>query len=265
VDRAAVLAAFDEQVRRHPEPVGPGEHVERDDGVVRFISERDGWSGVTWCDLDVDSADAVIASQVRRFANLGGPWEWKHYSWDRPADLPDRLRAAGFAPEPPEALLVGEIASLPRGTPPAAGVTIVPVLDAWAISSFVSVNNDVFGGDHTWVGEMLLADLARERPITVALLAVADHIPVGALRLEFASGSEFACLYSACTLPEWRGRSVFRSLLARGVSLAADGGFRYLQADAFPDSRPILQRLGCAELGTTTPFAHPGSDIALPG
>jgi len=162
VDRKAVLASFDEQVRRHPEPVAPGEHVERDDRVVRFISEGDGWTGVTWCDLDEASADGVIAAQIERFADLYRPWEWKHYSYDRPADFPDRLRAAWFTPEPPEALLVGETADLPLAVPPPSGVTTVPVLDEQGVSLFVWVNDEVFGGDGAWIGKMLLADLARE-------------------------------------------------------------------------------------------------------
>ena len=51
---------------------------------------------MTWCELDDVSADAVIAAQISRFAELSRPWEWKHYSYDRPPDLPDRLLAAGF-------------------------------------------------------------------------------------------------------------------------------------------------------------------------
>jgi GNAT superfamily N-acetyltransferase len=227
--------------------------------VVRFVSEGDGYNGVTWCDLDEASADRVIASQIERFAELGGSWEWKYYSWDQPADLPARLRAAGFTPEPPEALLVGEIDDLPRVSPPPPGVAVVPVVDEHGVCAFVSVNDEVFGGESAWIGRMLLVDLARHRNMTRALLAVVDETPVGALRLELASETDFAVLYSACTLPDWRSRGVFRSLLAHAVSLAADRGFRYLQTDALPDSQPILKRLGCVELGTTTPFVYPGS------
>jgi GNAT superfamily N-acetyltransferase len=126
------------------------------------------------------------------------------------------------------------------------------------VSSFVSVNNQVFGDDSSWIGEMLLADLARQGSMTAAFLAVADQGTVAAVRLELPSDGDFAALFSACTLPAWRGRGVFRSLLAHAVSLAASRGFRFLQADAFPDSQPILKRLGCVELGTTTPFMHPG-------
>jgi hypothetical protein len=52
---------------------------------------------------------------------------------------------------------------------------------------------------------------------------------------------------------------VFRSLVAHRANLASARGFRYLQVDASPDSRPILKRLGFVELATTTPFVHPGA------
>jgi hypothetical protein len=264
MDLRAILEAFDEQVRRNPNPVAPHEHIERDDRVVRFISEGDGWTGVTWCDLDEASADRVIASQIDRFAELSRPWEWKHYSYDQPADLADRLCAAGFTPEPAEALLVGETAGLPLAVQPPSGVAIVPVLDEQGVSSFVSVNDKVFGGDSAWIGKMLLADLVRQPTTAPAVLAMAGRTPIGALRLELAPETDFAVLFSACTLAVWRSRGVFRSLLAYGVSLAADRGFRYLQADAFPDSRPILKRHGFVELGTTTPFIYTGEKSRSP-
>ena len=85
MDRQAVLAAFDEQIRRHPVPDAPNGHVEHDDNVIRSMSVGAGWTGVTWSDLDQVSADTVIAAQVSRFAELSRPWEWKHYSYDQPA------------------------------------------------------------------------------------------------------------------------------------------------------------------------------------
>src|SRR4051794_4635202 len=128
MDRDAVLAAFDEQMRRRPEVGAPGRRVERDGPVVRSVpAAGGGWAGVTWSDLDEASADAVIAAQVARFAEVGGPWEWKLYSYDRPADLPDRLRAAGFVPEPEEALLVAAIADLDLDVPAPDGLELRPV------------------------------------------------------------------------------------------------------------------------------------------
>jgi GNAT superfamily N-acetyltransferase len=253
MDRHAVLAAFDEQIRRHPEPDG---HVERERRVVRSISAGDGWTGVTWSDLDAASADTVIAGQIARFAELSRPWEWKHYSYDEPPDLPDRLRAAGFTPEPAETLLVAEIADLTLDVPPPEGVELRPVVDQQGVEAHVSVLDEVFGEDHSVLGDLLLAGLARASTTTVAVVAVGAGAPIAAGRVQFHAGTEFASLWGDGTLPAWRRRGVFRSLVAHRASLAAARGFRYLQVDALPDSRPILQRLGFVELATTTPFTH---------
>jgi len=51
---------------------------------------------------------------------------------------------------------------------------------------------------------------------------------------------------------------VFRALVAYRASLARERGYRYVQVDASPDSRPIFQRLGFTELAVTTPFRYPG-------
>jgi GNAT superfamily N-acetyltransferase len=262
MERGAVLAAFDEQIRRHPMAGAPDAHVEHGDGVVRSVSGGEGWSGVTWSDLDDAGADAAIAAQVSRFAELARPWEWKHYSYDQPPDLPERLLAAGFTREPAEALLVAEIAELALDVPPPPGVELRPVVDEQGVEALVSVHDEVFGEDHSGQGRAVLAGLAR-RPATVAaVVAVAGETPVCAGRVEFSAGTEFASLWGGGTLPAWRGRGVFRSLVAHRAALAAARGFRYLQVDASPDSRPILRRLGFVELATTTPFRHPGGSLS---
>jgi ribosomal protein S18 acetylase RimI-like enzyme len=258
MDRQAVLAAYDEQMRRHPEPEGPDGHVEYDDSVIRSMAVGDGWTGVTWSDLDQASADAVIAAQIGRFAELARPWEWKHYSYDRPADLPDRLLAAGFTPQPAEALLVAEIADLTLDVAPPPGVELRAVVDMSDVDALVSVHDEVFGGDHSAVGRTVLAGLARQPGAVAAVVAVAGHTPVAAGRVEFHPGTDFASLWGGATLPAWRGRGAFRSLVAHRAAVASARGFRYLQVDATPASRPILQRLGFVELATTTPFMHPG-------
>ncbi len=259
MDSQAVLAAFDEQVRRHPRPEAPDGHVERDGAVIRILSATGGWTGVGWSDLDRSNADAVIAAQVRRFDQLSRPWEWKLYSYDRPADLPDRLVAAGFTPQPAETLLVAEIADLDLDVPPPGGVELRTVADRRGVQMLVSVHDRVFGGDNSAQGAILLADLTHQPTAAAAVVAVAGHTPVAAGRMEFHPGTDFASLWGGGTLPAWRGRGVFRAMVAHRASLAAARGFRYLQVDATAESRPILRRLGFVELATTTPFIHPGT------
>jgi GNAT superfamily N-acetyltransferase len=252
VDAAAVLAAFDEQVRRRPQ-VGDGQ-VEDDGDVVRTVSAGDGWSGVEWTDLTSANANAAIRAQIRRFAEVGRPWEWKHYSYDRPDDLRERLVAAGLVPGEDETLLVGAISELDLDVRPPDGVELRAVGDRHDLDALVAVHDEVFGGHHA---SGPLAAALREGT-AAAVIAWAGETPVSAARVEFYRGTEFAGLWGGGTLPAWRGRGVFRSLVAYRAALARRAGHRYLHVDASAASRPILRRLGFVELATTTPFTHPG-------
>jgi GNAT superfamily N-acetyltransferase len=258
VDRDALLAAVDAKIRRRPPADGPDDRVESDDGVVRLVSGADGRSGITWSGLHGLDADVVIAAQIARFAGRDQAWEWKHYSHDHPADLPERLLAAGFTAEPAEALLVAEIATLSLDMPPPAGVELRPVVDRSGVDALESLHDEVFGGDHAGVGRALLACIARNPTTAAAVVAFGGATPIAAARVEFHAGTDFASLWGGGTLPAWRHRGVFRAIVAYRARLAAERGFRYLQVDAMPASRPILQRLGFVELTTTTPFTHPG-------
>ena len=129
MDRRAVLAVFDDQMRRLAGGGGEEGRVECEERVTRWIGGEDGWNGVLWSDLGEATADAAIAAQIQRFAGLGCGWEWKHYGHDRPLDLPARLMAAGFRGEATETLLAAEIANLPLEMAPPTGVEIRPVVD----------------------------------------------------------------------------------------------------------------------------------------
>ncbi|MYR23936.1 GNAT family N-acetyltransferase, partial [Streptomyces sp. SID6137] len=52
------------------------------------------------------------------------------------------------------------------------------------------------------------------------------------------------------------GRGLYRALVAHRARIAAARGCRYLQVDASPMSRPILERLGFLPLSITTPYLY---------
>lgn len=243
-----LLSRFDRQVRR--QPGWPG--VERADRVIRLFS--DGWTGVLWSDLDAACADAVIARELERFAGVA-VWEWKHYSYDQPPDLADRLRAAGFVPEDEETLLVASVADLAPDSPLPAGVELRPVEDEAGVEALLAVQGRVFGERNAAFGRELLRELAEGR--AAAAVAMAGDRPICSGRIEFYEGTDFAGLFGGATVPDWRGRGVFRAVVAYRAALASARGYRYLQVDASDDSRPILERLGFVPLATTTPFRHP--------
>src|SRR5215469_16028624 len=113
LDHAGVLAEFDAQVRRGTEPDGTGSLAKQAGPVVRWTAAGGpGWSGIAWSDLDDETADEAIADQVRFFRGRGERFEWKLYSYDQPADLGQRLHAAGFVRGDEESLMIAEVAEL---------------------------------------------------------------------------------------------------------------------------------------------------------
>jgi GNAT superfamily N-acetyltransferase len=251
VDVSEVLAVFDEQMRRNPAPEA-GTSVERDAGITRVVGPPGSWRGVTWSDLRNCDVGAVIDDQIERLTPYGD-WEWKLYSYDEPTDLSERLVASGFVREADETVLVAALDELDLVATPPPAVELVPVVDGQGVDALVTVHNAVFGGTHDDIRRILLAGLEAQPTNVAAVLAVADGVPVSAGRVEFPEGRDFASIWGGCTLPAWRGHGVFRSLVAHRAAIAAARGYRYLQVDASPDSRPILERLGFVEIATTTP------------
>jgi GNAT superfamily N-acetyltransferase len=244
-----LLAKYDEQVRR----VSPFEGVERTDRIVRILLPH--WRGVLWSNLDEATADAAIAGEIARFDGLG-KFEWKYYSNDQPADLPDRLRAAGFTAEDTETLLIGDVARLPRESPLPDGIDLREITDEAGVDAMARVNLEGFGeqadeGFRTQVLKEIRAGRTR------MVVAFAGERPVSMGRVEFYAGTEFGGLFGGATVPEFRGRGIFRAIVAQRVAWATAAGCRYLQTDASDDSRPILERLGFIPVGTTTPYIHP--------
>jgi GNAT superfamily N-acetyltransferase len=134
------------------------------------------------------------------------------------------------------------------------GVRLLQVTDLADADLLVRVHEQVFGGDHTAFARALRARLTGAPDTVAAVVAMAGERPVCAARVEFHHGTEFASLWGAGTLPDWRGRGIFRAVVAYRAGLAAARGFRYLLVDALPASRPILERLGFVQLSTTTPY-----------
>jgi GNAT superfamily N-acetyltransferase len=179
--------------------------------------------------------DGDVAPLVAWMREQTGYVEWKYYSHDRPHDLPDRLRAAGLVPEDEETVVVAEAAAI---APPSPVVELVDAAD-----SFTDLAPRVFGGERHDLPENALA-----------VVALVDGEPVSGGRVDLEPGIDFAGLYGGVTLPEFRGRGLYRATVAKRAALARERGYRWLYSDALPTSRPILERVGFVKLTTTTPW-----------
>ena len=212
-----ILARFDEQMRRKAAP------------DCLFVGN--GWSAVLW-----RPEDGEVEPLVARMRELPGHVEWKYYSHDGP-ELRERLLAAGLEPDDEETVVVAEAASIP---PPPGDVELRIVTD-----EFVDLAAEVFG------------DRFELPEKAVAVVAVVDGKAVSGGRVDFEDDVEFAGLFGGVTLPEYRGRGLYRATVARRAELARERGFRWLYSDALPTSRPILERVGFTPITTTTPFMLP--------
>jgi GNAT superfamily N-acetyltransferase len=263
-----LLATFDRQIRGvvTEEPGFEVELLDDPAPVLRLtpIDPSASWGGgVFWCALDEATADAAIETALEHFAPLGREFEWKHYGYDEPADLPDRLRAHGFVPDVEEALVIGEVAVVRErlaSAPQPDGITIrrLRTDDEGAAEDWAGVNalnRAVWDEDSTGMHASIAAAMAVFPERTSFWVAVAgDGRVVCAARANFHEGTDFVSLWGGATLEEFRGRGIYKALVSRRADEAAERGFRFLQVDASPDSRPILERLGLRTLTATTPW-----------
>ncbi|WP_069463888.1 GNAT family N-acetyltransferase [Actinacidiphila rubida] len=256
-EAASLRAAYDRQLRGAPAVLAPGVECERDGPVIRTVGQARGFVQ-TPADLGVEGTalDALIARQRDYFAARGEAVEWKVRGHDRPADLPARLRAAGFAAEEQETVLIGRTDELAGGEGDAgpAGVTIRRTADPADFTAIGALLTTVWDMDMAWLGEDLRGRAAAAPDDVVVFLAEAGGEAVSAAWIVFRPGTDFAGLWGGSTLTAWRGRGIYRALVAARARLAAGRAVPYLQVDASDDSAPILRRLGFVVVTTTTPY-----------
>jgi GNAT superfamily N-acetyltransferase len=252
-----VLAEYDRQLRAHvPDRLPAGVEVARDGPLVRFLG-LPGGGFVEYQALDGihgDALDELIARQVQVFAARGEQFEWKLHGHDRPADLAERLRAAGFVPEETETVVVAPVADIASEPVLPDRVTLSEVVDRADLERISALEEAVWDDDHTALADMLEGELAADPDSLAIVVAEAGSEIACAGWVRFPERTGFATLWGGSTLPEWRGRGIYRAVVAHRANLAARRGIRYLETDASDDSRPILERLGFTVLTTTTPY-----------
>jgi GNAT superfamily N-acetyltransferase len=173
---------------------------------------------------------------------------------DLPADLPERLLAAGFVPEEQETVVIGEVAAVAASPRLPDGVALREVEERGDFDRIAAMEHAVWGEEHGWLSAMLEGERAADPDALTVVVAEAGGTVVCAAWARFPAGTDFVTLWGGATLPEWRGRGIYRATVAYRASLASERGLRFLEVDASDDSRPILERLGFTAVTTTTPY-----------
>jgi GNAT superfamily N-acetyltransferase len=238
MDRSKTLARYDHEMRQDP-PIGPDESVERSPELVRVVGPR-GW--IAYSHLTPETAAACVEREADTIRRRGVPVEWKLYEHDGPPSLAALLAENGFVPDPPETLMAVDLNDrLDFGRPPDR-VTVELIVDPAGLEEAGRVSKVAFGPGDGWdVSEYLLRLGSPELAI---FLARVDGVPAAAGRLDLPIGRSFASLWGGGTTPQFRGRGVYRALVAARAEVARSRGFQYLTVDALETSRPILERVG---------------------
>jgi GNAT superfamily N-acetyltransferase len=256
IDAGALRMAYDAQTRRRVPAVQPaGDSYEligpllRITGQYRGFIETAGDVGLRGPELD-----ALIREQRDFFARRGEAVEWKTRAHDEPADLPQRLIAAGFHPEEAETVMIGLADQMVSGPALPDGVTLRQVTDRADFERIAAMHTEVWAADWSWLATDLESRMTADPWAITVFAADAGAEVVAAGWVVFMSGTEFAGLWGGSTRQEWRGRGIYRALVAARARLASSRGFRYLQVDASANSAPILIRLGFVPVTVTTPY-----------
>lgn len=258
LDPDELLAAYDAQLRNvAPDPLPAGVTVEHDGPLMRILGQESGgfldYRDVSG--LSPEELDALIARQRDIFAARGEQVEWKYCSHDLPADLPDRLLAAGFQPEQLETVVVGLADQLAAGaTTDPDGVRLREVTRRDDLERIAAMESEVWSSDQHYRADMLEKELAADPSLLTIVVAEHGDRVVSAAWIRYVPGTAFAGLWGGATLAEFRGRGIYKALVSYRARQAVERGYRYLQVDASPDSCPILLRLGFVAVTTTTPY-----------
>ncbi|WP_374457089.1 GNAT family N-acetyltransferase [Nocardioides sp.] len=254
----ALLAAYDDQLRREGE-VGTADDVLTRGPLMWAVFDHGGF--VTYRDLggiEGDALDALIEETVAHFRDgtTVESFEWKSRGHDLPEDLGDRLVAHGFEAEPRETVMIGEAALLAVDVPLADGVVVRRVGEGGDlrddVTRMLAAQESVFGGGRGPSVDSALAELARGD--SESWIAEVDGQVVCGGRLTVVPGTEFAGIWGGSTLPEFRGRGIYRALVAARARSAVARGVTYIHSDCTDMSRPILERSGLQAVTTTTPY-----------
>ena len=252
MDLANILEIFDKERRQL---VFPGAIREASGSIVRHISRYSTESTIIYSAHTPGALDKAIADQLDYFTGLGHNFEWKVYSHDRPQNLVDRLRGWGFSVGPPETVVVAEVANT-LSQLPELPFEVKRLTDPDDLDDYKTVSRQVWPQSGT---DAHLSEIMRNAPDSIGLyVAYLDGVPVGSSRSSFHPQSAFAGLWGGAVLPEYRHKGVYRSMIGKRTADAQTYGARYLQVDARPTSRPILEKLGFQKLSVTYPCLWQG-------
>lgn len=212
---------------------------------------RGGFNSVDLAVLDPADADEIIAATIAEYDALGIRFRWTVGPDSAPHDLGERLRRRGLKPTP-VALMAADIADIP--VHPAPDVDVEPLTQG----NLATYADTVAAGWDADPAPLLAYERARlqggdtRHPAYLARIA---GTPVAAANTALFARSAY--LMGAVVLPTYRGRGVYRALIAARLRDVAAAGLRLVTTQALATtSAPILARLGFVTVAEIASYAR---------
>ena len=147
--------------------------------------------------------------------------EWKTRGHDHAPGLHEALLDHGFEPEEPESIMIGDARLLAVDVDLPDGVTLRRITEEHDVRAMAAMQDEVFGDEDSGQGDAMLRRLARGDVLELWVAEAGGRV-ISAGRLEPVPGTEFAGLWGGATVPEWRGKGIYRALTAARARAALD-------------------------------------------
>jgi GNAT superfamily N-acetyltransferase len=215
--------------------------------LVRHISP-DGEGVIIYSKLNSTDIEEVIQEEIAYFESRGCDFSWVVFRHDTPANLKDRLLANGFLNEESDTIMILDIEELSPALLNPICHDVQRITEPDKIDDVLAIRQQVWQSDYSSMAQSLTKRLI-DAPESLGLyVAYIDGKPVSTAQISFYQKGHFAGLVQAATLPGYRGRGLYTALVAMRVQEARQRGIRFVDADASPMSRPILEKLGFQRL-----------------
>ena len=230
--------------------------IDRPDVLAWKRGRRLGQNRVAYAKWDPSDVESKIDEILAFFGDA--PFNWNVGPSSTPADLVERLVRRGLVLDPRRRMMTIDL-PLDRDWPKATDLRIVEVNDAATARVGLTLAHHE--------GAELESDL-KERMEYLALatrrggflVAYIDDTPVANASYRYSADGRCVYLTGAETVESFRGRGVYKALVAYRAARAAERGCTLAAMLANRDtSAPILARHGFADHGALPRFIPPNS------